>query len=69
MHVDHPDTELGTGCHGFGNGIGNIVKLQIQKDIESLGHQLAYKLRAKQGKHLLAYLETALGRRDTFNER
>ena len=45
------------------------MKFQIQKDIESLGHQLAYKLRAKQGKHLLAYLETALGRRDTFNER
>ncbi len=69
MHVDHPDAELGTGGYRLGDGIGNVVKFQIQKDIKSLGNQLAYKLRTKQGKHLLANLETALGRRNTFNER
>ncbi|MNY50404.1 hypothetical protein D3C86_1859050 [compost metagenome] len=44
------------------------MKLQIQKHIESLGDQLTYELGAKQGEHLLAYLEAALGRGDLFNE-
>ncbi|MNH19223.1 hypothetical protein D3C79_789500 [compost metagenome] len=68
MDVHHPYPQLGTGGYRLGNRVGNVVKLQIQKHVKALGHQLAHELGAKQGKHLLAHLEAALGRGDLFNE-
>ena len=35
MHVDHPNTEIGSSTNGFGDGYRNIVKFKIEKNLEA----------------------------------
>ena len=60
VHIDHPHSQLGGGAAGAGNGIGNIVELEVEKDLESLVLQPADDLRALVGEQLLTDFQPAV---------
>ena len=59
MYVQHPHTQACGRGAGARDGIGDIVKLQVEKDIESAVNQLADQPRAGTREQLAADLELA----------
>ncbi len=54
MDGQHADAKLGGRADGAGNGVGDVVELQVQKDFTAGGDELPDELRAFGRKQLLA---------------
>jgi len=55
VDVEHGDAEVGGFGDGGGDGVGDVVELQVQKDFTAGGDEIADDLRAFGGEQLLAY--------------
>ena len=56
MDGQHADAELGGLADGAGDGIGDVVVLEVEKDVTAGGHEVADDLWAFGREQLLAYL-------------
>jgi hypothetical protein len=59
VNVEHLDAEAGRLNGGLGDGIGNIVKFEIEKNLPTELLNLPDRLRSGMGEKLLADLEHA----------
>ncbi len=41
MDGEHADAELGSLADGAGDGIGDVVVLEVEKDVTAGGHEVA----------------------------
>ena len=61
MEGEHPDWQPAAGLHRFSNGVGNVVKLEIEEDAEPKIGNLAHGVRAAGGEHFQPDLHPAHG--------
>ena len=59
VHVQHPDAEPRRRGAGLGDGVRNVVELEIEKDAKAALDHPAHGLRTGDDEHLLADLERA----------
>ena len=59
MNVEHFDAQAGRFDGRFGDGVGNIVKLEIEKNLAAEFLNQPHRLRPGMGEQLLADLEHA----------
>ena len=59
VHIDQPHAHVGRHFAGLGNGVGNIVVFQIQKQFEALLNQLFHQAAAGSGEEFFADFELA----------
>ena len=59
VHVDHPRARRHRGLHRAGDGVRDVVKLQIEEDAIALARELADHRRSRGREELLADLEAA----------
>ena len=59
MHRHHPDAEPRGGGDSSGDGVGNVVKFQIQKNPVALFRESAHESGAFCGKQLAADFDSA----------
>ena len=57
MHVEHLDTEPGRFDGRFRDRVGNVVKLEVEKNFSAQFLNLPHRLRSGVGEQLLADLE------------
>ena len=53
MDVQHPDAEIRRGLAGTGNGVGNVVKLEVQEHPEAEPHEAPDHIGAGHQQHQL----------------
>lgn len=58
---EHANGKLGAGLDGLGDGVGNIVELEVEKDIETQIGDLTDGVRAASGEHLQSDFDPADG--------
>ncbi len=68
MDIGHPDAEIGGSTAGLGDGIGYVMKLQVEKDLEPKRGQLFDQRRTGTDEQLLADLELALVWGEPFDQ-
>ncbi len=61
MDGEERDSERGCAADGAGYGVRDVVKLEVEEDLLTAGHQVADKRGANGGEKLLAYLIEADG--------
>jgi hypothetical protein len=69
VHIEHPNAEACRRRARTGNGVGDVVKLEIQKHVESARDEVADELGAGRYEQLLADLDAAMRRRQLRGER
>ena len=68
MNIDHPYAEAGRSLACLGDGMGNVVEFEVEKNAIALADQLLHPGRAGGGKQLLAYLEFAQAGVEAFHQ-
>src|SRR6185437_2418891 len=62
VNVEHPYTEARRRGAGAGDGVRNIVELEVEEEAEAASDELAHDLRARSNDELLADLDRAAAR-------
>src|SRR6185437_11867725 len=69
VNVEHPYTEARRRGAGAGDGVRNVVELEVEEEAEAASDELAHDLRARSNDELLADLDRAAARVEPRGER
>ena len=58
VNIHHPNTQIGSGLNGSHDRIGNVVELEVQKDLKAPLMQRFNKMRAGCREQLLTHLDS-----------
>jgi len=58
---EHADGELGAGLDGFGDGVGDVVELEVEEDVEAEVGDFADGVGSAGGEHLEADFDPSDG--------
>ena len=68
MDSDHLHIKPGGRGHGLGDGVGDVMKFQVQEDQRARGPDLFDDVRPGAGEEFVADLESAADRRELVHE-
>ena len=68
MDIDHPDSKGSSRGNRFGNGIRDVMKFEIEKDIKAHSDDFLHKRGTSAGKQLLADLDATKRRTEELQQ-